>query len=93
MIVPKKVKNGYQLNLFCFRMCFTRLVTLVLCGTSWEMNFVKDSLITECMVRLRQSVKPKPIESLSIYVSHQSLNSANTKFFRTDMKMICIVYE
>ena len=46
-----------DVNLCCLnRMCSTRQVTLVLSGTSWEMNFVKDSPIMECMVRLMKII-------------------------------------
>jgi len=64
--------RNFDVHFFCFRMCSTRQVTLVLCGTSWEMNFVNDSLIMGCMVRFGQYVKTNEV-SILVHVSHQSL--------------------
>ena len=37
-------------NNFSYRMCFTRLVTLVQCGIFWEMSSARGSHTMGCMV-------------------------------------------
>lgn len=56
-------------------MCFTRLVILVLCGSSWEMSSVKDSLTMECMVRLHTSTVSRLIVKGSPSQSQQNTNN------------------